>query len=1156
MPRHVTSRTTLDQLKRDAKRWLRALRDGDPSARDRFIRAVGHPPEGFSLRETQHALAREYGAAGWLELRAHLAQRPSVVEPLSPALIDRFLELACPDHHIRGGAAHVRAQQAALRLLDQHPALATATFSTMVVCGELEGVEDALRADPTLAVRPDPRQRPERAGSGSEGDIFRELGPKGWTPLLFLAFTRLPLAEVSEHAVAIATLLLDRGADPNDHFMAGGSRYTPLVGAIGEGEESRPPHQCRDPLVRLLLERGAEPYDGQVIYNIHFDARVTWFLALMREHAIRRGRAADWDDRDWPFIDMGGYGPGAWFLLQAAIERDRIDEVRWMLEHGANPNIPSWPHPKFAPRASLYERAMRSGRREMAALLLAHGAHPVEVALTAAEQLRDAALAHDRERARALLSAHPELRTSAEPLTGAVARDDAEGVALLLELGLSPNAETTDGEYPLHEAAYRGSVDAARVLLAHGARVDAVGKAYHNTALGGAIYSRQPAMVELLSGLSRDVWELVADGHLARVREVLEEEPALARLGSGGETPLMWLPADEGIALELVRLLLRHGADPTVVNSSGMTAADRAERQGMTRVAAELRAAVAAARERPTMERFTTMVDHLLEAYHTGTPEAMERHWNDTWHRRSWDGMRRYVRGDLGFPDTEEHDLTREEAQWLIARENQFETWEELERYVQSLANRHTLPAGAPVEVRPREGARTARTVSRDWHVVFETLRAGEAMELSANGQMTDDLLSIVADIPTVVSLRLGASKRLTDAGVRHLARMPQLRHLDLGSTGVTDAGLAALEELTQLESLELGMTAVTDAGMQSVHACTSLRRVNLMWTRTGDGTLRALAGIPELGHFTAGGLVTDDGLAALREWPAFSSWRGERAQPALFSEGESGRLWLRGSITDRGMHTLAQLAGLVGLDIADARMPITSAGLRVLAALPHLEALSFEATDATMGAIAALPHLRRLGCQDTVASDDGFVALSASTSLQHIWGRQSLNLRDRGFAALATMPSLHSLAVSCRNVSDEALALLPTFPALRELMPMGVPDEGYRHIGRCEALERLTLMYCRDTGDRATELIAPLRRLREYFASYTRITDRTPALLAQMDSLEKVEFSACAGITDAGAAALARLPRLREVSFGGCRHVTAAVVSAFAPSVDAQRTP
>ena len=102
---------------------------------------------------------------------------------------------------------------------------------------------------------------------------------------------------------------------------------------------------------------------------------------------------------------------------------------------------------------------------------------------------------------------------------------------------------------------------------------------------------------------------------------------------------------------------------------------------------------------------------------------------------------------------------------------------------------------------------------------------------------------------------------------------------------------------------------------------------------------------------------------------------------------------------------------------------------------------------------------------------------------------------------ALAAMPALRGLSVSCLNVDDEGIAALPAFPALRELMPMDVPDAGYRHIGKCDRLESLILMYCRDTTDAATEHITGLPNLSYYFNSYTTITDRTPELLSTMDS-------------------------------------------------------
>ena len=64
-----------------------------------------------------------------------------------------FLDNACPDHHVRGGADHARAQHTALRLLARHPHIKTANFYTAVVCGELEAVTRALVADPGWARR-------------------------------------------------------------------------------------------------------------------------------------------------------------------------------------------------------------------------------------------------------------------------------------------------------------------------------------------------------------------------------------------------------------------------------------------------------------------------------------------------------------------------------------------------------------------------------------------------------------------------------------------------------------------------------------------------------------------------------------------------------------------------------------------------------------------------------------------------------------------------------------------------------------------------------------------------------------------------------------------------------------------------------------------
>jgi Leucine-rich repeat (LRR) protein len=519
---------------------------------------------------------------------------------------------------------------------------------------------------------------------------------------------------------------------------------------------------------------------------------------------------------------------------------------------------------------------------------------------------------------------------------------------------------------------------------------------------------------------------------------------------------------------------------------------------------------------------YKTQAQALLDAYRTGAPDALERHYSFTWHRRAWPALRRYVQGDLGKrgPNPDEIDITLDDARYLVAIEHGFENWNEL--------------INAPV--------RSPRLKLLD-------------PVIDAHGQMTDEMLERVSHLEHVTSLRLSNSKALTDEGIRHLARMPQLRDLDLTQTAVTDRGLEVLRHLPNLESLSLIFTRVTDDGVNHLRDCKSLTRLDLMWTDTGDGAIRALSGKPRLSHFVSGNNITDNGLSALHDLPVFAKWRGGKVEMALLSpQVQPNQLTLRGAISDRGLESLRGLNGLFGLGI-DSSLELTRNGIAHLAALPRLGWLSLDAKDDSMPVIASMPALKFLLVQDTTAGDAGFEAVSESQSIEMIWGRSTHNLHKRGFVALSGMPKLRALSVSCLNVDDSGIASLPDFAALRELMPMDIPDAGYRHIGKCSEMESLILMYCRDTTDAATEHIAALRKLRHYFNSYTMITDRTPQILSGIDSLETVTFDACHGLTDDGVAALARLPRLKELRVSG-NGLTRAVVKPFPPSVSVHYSP
>ena len=507
-----------------------------------------------------------------------------------------FLDNACPDHHVRGGSDHVRAEHTAMRLLGRYPDIATANFYTAVVCGDPEAVTRALAADPGWATRPNGEALRARVGVGGEGDLMkRSWGPKGWQPLSYLCFTRLPLPSVADNAVAIARALLDHGADPNVYFMAGNSRYTPLTGAIGEGEEGRPAHQQRDALVRLLLDRGANPYDSQVTYNIHFSGHVLWFLELIHEHAVRTGRAADWADPEWRMLDAGGYGTGARWFLEIAVEHNDVPLAEWCLAHGANPNSAPGPGRRNR-RRPLYEEAVLRGHRDVAEVLVRYGATRSSMTLGPMQALLDACVRGDVAAIRDEISRHPEFVKSHEALWVAAKHDRRMAAAALLDLGVSPNVESRVGERALHIAAYDDAVEVGELLIARGAEVDAIGRQYGNTPLGGAMHCQSARMIDLLARYSRSAWELGYSGHLDRLREVLAEKPERAR-GYDGETLLMYLPPDdEDKALEVATLLIEHGADPTITDPQGQTAADRAERNAMYRVAAFLRDAESRAR--------------------------------------------------------------------------------------------------------------------------------------------------------------------------------------------------------------------------------------------------------------------------------------------------------------------------------------------------------------------------------------------------------------------------------------------------------------------------------------------------------------------------------------------------------------------------------
>jgi ankyrin repeat protein len=243
-----------DAIDADRADRVAAILDRDPDAIDRPFKAYATCP----VRDDQWWPMPDCVPLQWAELQGKNESRRvligrgaanrSTAEIERAEHVVRFLRLACWDHNVHGKRDHRMHNKAARRLLATHPEIARADIHTAIVCGDLEEVRRRLAA--------------RRAAARERG------GARNWTPLLTLCYTRFTHAPTHDNAVAIARLLLDHGADANDFYMAGDAKYSALTGVAGEGEQDAPRQPYAKELFELLLERGAEPYDIQVLYNM------------------------------------------------------------------------------------------------------------------------------------------------------------------------------------------------------------------------------------------------------------------------------------------------------------------------------------------------------------------------------------------------------------------------------------------------------------------------------------------------------------------------------------------------------------------------------------------------------------------------------------------------------------------------------------------------------------------------------------------------------------------------------------------------------------------------------------------------------------------------------------------------------------------------
>jgi len=253
---------------------------------------------------------------------------------------------------------------------------------------------------------------------------------------------------------AIAQLLLERGATPDDHDLY-------LAGFGDDNYES----------LRLLLQHARNVSESTAL-AAPISTGYTEGVRLLLEAGADPNRLLPRDDTDPP-----------WPPVYAAVQSGCPAElVGLLLDAGGDPDAP------YQDQHSPHRIAVRQGRIDIADLLARYGARDDT---TDADRFLLACRQGNPAEAERLLRATPGLPgllgdDGQAALVDAAGHGQAEAVRLMLDAGIPLDARGQDGATPLHAAALSGSAQVMWLLLNRGADIEARDTTYDTTPLDWA----------------------------------------------------------------------------------------------------------------------------------------------------------------------------------------------------------------------------------------------------------------------------------------------------------------------------------------------------------------------------------------------------------------------------------------------------------------------------------------------------------------------------------------------------------------------------------------------------------------------------------------------------------------------------------------------
>ncbi|OWK36957.1 Alanyl-tRNA synthetase [Fimbriiglobus ruber] len=357
---------------------------------------------------------------------------------------------------------------------------------------------------------------------------------------------------------------------------------------------------------------------------------------------------------------------------------------------------------------------------------------------------------------------------------------------------------------------------------------------------------------------------------------------------------------------------------------------------------------------------------------------------------------------------------------------------------------------------------------------------------------ITDDDLKELVNHKMLRVLML-SSTEVSDNGLRHLSAFKNLTSLTLYSEkankvagqGFTEAGLKCLKDLVQLKSLTLNHLDIGDAGLKELGGLKNLTELNLVGTKLTNEGIKELRGLTSLTTLSLSNTSIDNaGMESLRPLSRLT------------------KLHLAGTKVTR----LNRLSGSTQLSDLDLSSAAAVDDLRVFKKLTTLTLYNCATGD--LAALGDLKNLEKLYLDHQFLSDSTLQSLRRAKVLRpwaradntHFWQQHprpvpntlaevtklwlnGTKITDAGLKELVDFPNLTELDLTGSKVTGRGLKSLTQFKQLRTLNVgyTAVTDDGLEDLKNLHHLTSLDLDGCRVTeaGLRKLKDVRDLERLR-----------------------------------------------------------------------------